>query len=84
MTPASQIIARCGGNKVVADWLGLERTAVQRWTYQPPKGTGERIPTKHWASLISAAKSNGVRIHPEELIPAEVVEVARRRKRVAA
>jgi hypothetical protein len=76
MTPASEIVARCGGFKAVADWLGLERTAVQRWTYEPPKGTGEQVPMKHWAPLIDAARKHGIEITLAELMPAEVARVA--------
>jgi hypothetical protein len=76
MTPASKIIERCGGPKSVADWLGLERTAVQRWTYDPPKGTGEQIPMKHWAPLIEAAKSRNIEINLAELMPPEVAHIA--------
>jgi hypothetical protein len=76
MKPASEIIARCGGPKAIADWLGLERTAVQRWTYEPPKGTGEQIPVKHWAQLIGAAKGAGITILVSELLPADVANIA--------
>lgn len=76
MKPASEIIARCGGPKAVADWLGLERTAVQRWTYDPPKGTGKQIPVKHWAPLISAAKAAGITILVSELLPEDVANIA--------
>jgi hypothetical protein len=76
MTPASKIIERCGGFKVVADWLGLDRSAVQRWTYEHPKGTGEQVPLKHWTPLIEAAAQAGVEIKPSELMPPEVAEAA--------
>jgi hypothetical protein len=76
MTPASDIIARCGGFKTVADWLGLERTAVQRWTYPAPKGTGEQIPMKHWSVLIEAARAHGVDVTLAELMPADVARIA--------
>lgn len=72
MTPASEIISRCGGFKAVADWLGLERTAVQRWTYPSPKGSGEQVPMKHWAPLINAARDHGKIVTIEELMPDDV------------
>lgn len=77
MTPASEIIARCGGFKTVADWLGLERTAVQRWTYEAPKGTGEQIPMRHWSALISSAEKQGVTVTLAELMPDDVARIAR-------
>ena len=76
MTPASVIIERCGGFKVVADWLGMDRSGVQRWTYDPPRGTGERVPTQHWEPLILKAAEHGVLITLEELVPAEAAVAA--------
>ena len=78
MTPASKIIERCGGFKVVADWLGLDRSAVQRWTYDPPRGAGEQVPLKHWAALVEKAAEAGVAIDLTELMPAEVAALAAR------
>lgn len=76
MTPASEIIKRCGGFATVADWLGLDRSGVQRWTYEHPKGTGERVPTQHWASLIRRAREAGVTIELHELVPSDAAEAA--------
>lgn len=84
MTPASKIIERCGGFKAVADWLGLERTAVQRWTYPSPKGTGEQVPMKHWLPLIDAARAAGVEVLLSELMPADVANVAKAEAQAAA
>jgi len=77
MTPASEIIKRCGGPKAVADWLGLERTAVQRWTYPAPNGTGEQVPMKHWLPLIAAATEAGKVVLLSELMPPDVANAAR-------
>jgi len=84
MTPASEIVKRLGGNKTVADWLGLERTAVQRWRYPAPKGLGERIPMRHWARLMDLAKDKQTPLALDELMPDEVASIARTRKRRAA
>lgn len=84
MTPASDIIARCGGPKTVADWLGLERTAVQRWTYAPPKGTGQKVPMRHWSALIAAAAKNGHEVTLAELMPSDVAAVANDEARKSA
>lgn len=86
MALASEIIKRCGGPKTVAAWLGMERSGVQRWTYDPPRGCGNRIPAKHWAVLILSAKLNGIDIALEDLIPAAATDAATRkasRKRAA-
>ena len=76
MTPASQIIERCGGFKAVAEWLGLERTAVQRWTYPHPKGTGERVPMKHWTALVEVARAHGFEVSLAEMMPEQMARMA--------
>lgn len=76
MTPASEIIRRVGGFKTVADWLGLDRSAVQRWTYDPPKGAGEQVPLKHWTTLIAKAAEAGHEIKLSELMPEDVAQAA--------
>jgi hypothetical protein len=81
MKPASEIIKLCGGPKTVADWLGLERTAVQRWTYPEGKGTGEQIPMKHWARLIEEAGRRGVVVTLQDLMPADIAVIAARESR---
>lgn len=78
MATATQIIERCGGIKTVADWLGLERSTVQRWTYEAPRGCGDRIPTKNWEAIISTAARHGIKINPEELIPPAITAAGRR------
>lgn len=65
--PASTIITRCGGVAVVAEWLGLNRTSVLRWTHPRERGgTGGLVPSKHQAPLISAAEKHGKRIRPAD------------------
>lgn len=77
MVTASEIIKRCGGFKVVADWLGLDRSAINRWTYDRSRnGTCERIPVKHWAPLIAKAAENGITITIDELVPIEAARAA--------
>lgn len=70
MTTAHTIIKRCGGPKVVADWLQIDRSTVQRWV-----GDG-RVPSKRWAPLMMAAKLNGIDIGLNELIPAAAHDAA--------
>lgn len=84
MATASELIQRCGGYKAVAEHLGLDRTAVLRWTYPGKNGPGDQIPPKHWAAFIEGAKSRGIDISLEELAPADaVVAVAVARKAAA-
>lgn len=55
---AAGIVDRLGGHLAVADLLGIARSTVQRWTYAPPRGTGNRVPQKYWADLV--VKSDGL------------------------
>src|ERR1700741_4916861 len=88
MTPASQIVERLGGFQVVADMLGITQNAVQRWTYSAApsgakgdkvKGLGDRVPMRHWASLV--ARSGGKVTLQELMDPAFARVVAGRPKR---
>lgn len=76
MLLASEIIKRCGGFKAVAECVGLDRTGVQRWTYEPPKGTGNRIPPQHWGEIIRLARRNGLEIELSDLAPPDAVNAA--------
>lgn len=79
-TPASEIVKRLGGNKAVADHLGLERTAVQRWQYPSPKGSGNKVPLRHWKAVIAMGEVVGAPVTLEELMTetvAEIVEAAK-------
>jgi DNA-binding transcriptional regulator YdaS (Cro superfamily) len=72
MTAASEIIARLGGFKAVAEMLGITRNGVQRWTYGRNQGGLEnRVPAKHWAALIE--KSEG-KVTLAELMNAELAQ----------
>lgn len=84
MTPASEIIDRCGGFEAVSKRLRLDRSGVQRWTYPPPKGTGGRVPTKHWATIIELAAECGRSVTLDDLIPPEAMKAARKASRQAA
>lgn len=84
-TPASVIVERLGGNKAVADWLGLERTAVQRWQYAKNKGgLGNRIPLKHWKAVIAMGESVGRPVSLDELMTETVAEIVEAAKGEAA
>lgn len=71
-TPASIVIERFGGIRAVAEALSLERTAVQRWTYDKPKGTGGTVPQKHWAPLMERARQIGIELQADDLLPPNV------------
>lgn len=75
MNPAHKIICKLGGEKAVAELLGLHESGVYRWSYPTSRrGTGGRIPARHIPTLISAAKQRGKRLSLQEFFqePTEV------------
>jgi hypothetical protein len=67
MEPASLIIDRCGGVAIVAQWLGLDRTSVLRWTHPRSKGGSDgMVPTKRQAALLAKAREHGVPLEPAD------------------
>lgn len=84
MTPAPQIVELLGGNKAVADALGLERTAVQRWGYAPPNGRGGRIPQRYWPAILQLAEERKVPIALSDLLDDQLVNTKPSRRRRAA
>lgn len=71
MEPAFSIIERCGGVPVVAEWLGLNRSSVLRWTMSRAKGgTDGRVPGKHQARLLARAALAGARLAPQDFFQA--------------
>jgi len=71
--PADAIIKRCGGYGIVAEWLRVRPSTVQRWTYED--GTAGMIPPKYWPALLKRAKASGVDIAGSDLLPAELRSV---------
>ncbi|MCR5876957.1 helix-turn-helix domain-containing protein [Phenylobacterium sp. J367] len=63
---------RLGGFKAVADQLGITRNAVQRWTYDAPRGHNNRVPQKHWATLV---EKSGGKVALSELMTDEVAQI---------
>lgn len=60
VTIADQVIFRCGGKKVVSDWLGLDLAQVYKFTYPKEKGgTGGLIPARHQPTLLAKAREAG-------------------------
>ncbi len=66
-TVAQRVIAKCGGPKVVADWLGITPTSVHRMTYSKERGgTGGHIPARHMPVLLNKARQVGVDLSPTD------------------
>lgn len=70
-TIAGQVISKCGGVKRVSDWLGLDLSAVYKFTYPRAKGgTDGVIPARHQAVLLQKARETGVDLKPEDFFAA--------------
>lgn len=70
MTVADHVIEKCGGHKVVAEWLNLNISSVYRFTYPRSKGgTDGLIPAEHQTPLILKAREKGVDLKPEDFFP---------------
>lgn len=65
---ASRVIAKMGGAVAVADILGLDQSAVHRWTYPrgPRRGRGGIVPARHQQPLLEAAREKGIDLRPED------------------
>lgn len=73
--PAHHIICKLGGEKAVAELLGIHETAPYRWTYpRSRKGSQGVIPARHIPKLIAAAKHRRKRLRFEDFFqtPTEV------------
>lgn len=71
MNPASQIIARLGGEAQVASITGTAYTAPYRWQASRQKGGANGlIPQRHHRKLLDYARSNGIALTAEEFLPA--------------
>lgn len=64
---ATHVIAKCGGHKVVSEWLGISLISVYRWTYPKDRGgTGGVVPQDRQEPLILAARSQGINLGPAD------------------
>jgi len=66
MNIASNIINKCGGVSVLAEWTGLTTKSVYCWTYDKPKGTGGIIPAKYHSIILDSAKQKRVPLEPSD------------------
>lgn len=81
MITASDLIEKLGGFKAVAARLGITRNGVQRWTYPAGKrkgGLNNRVPMKHWTSLIEMGAEVGQPITLNDLMPPDMAAVVAR------
>lgn len=74
MEPARTIISLFGGNKALAELLGLHVTRVAFWKQPRPRGSGGLIPRRHWATLIRLGAERGLTLTPVSFV--EKLEIA--------
>lgn len=72
LSPAYNVIEKLGGKTVVADELGLNKSALSRWCAPRPEGTGGMVPQRYWPQLMEMARRQGVVITLQELAALEV------------
>jgi hypothetical protein len=71
-SPASIIIARLGGEAIVALITGTAYTAPYRWQAARRKGgTGGLIPQRHHRRLIDYARAKGIPLSADEFLPTD-------------
>lgn len=75
MEPAKNIVEKFGGTKALADALGIQTSAVLKWTYPKERsGTNGLIPTQKQIEIIAAAKRLGVKLSPKDFFPAGIFD----------
>jgi hypothetical protein len=68
---AEHVIEKCGGPKVVSEWLGLDLSNIYRFTYPRSRGgTDGIIPAHHQPVLLAKARENGIDLTPNDFFPA--------------
>lgn len=70
MEPASSIIEKLGGPKVVSEGIGVSYTAPYRWTYPRERGgTCGCVPYRHIPHLLRLAAKLGVDLSAADFQP---------------
>jgi hypothetical protein len=70
---AAKISARFGGEALLAKALGVARTTIYRWQYQPPVGTDGLVPSSAVKRVLAAARREGIVIRWQDWEPQRVV-----------
>ena len=66
-TIAERVIKKCGGHKVVAEWLGISVTSVYRFTYPKERGGGGGIiPAERQQVLLEKAREHEIDLSPAD------------------
>jgi hypothetical protein len=70
MEPASTIVKRLGGPKIVAKVLGVSYTVPYKWQYSKAgQGTGGTIPLRYIRTLLDYARDQNIELYAEDFIP---------------
>ena len=69
LSPAREVVAKCGGVRATARALELHPSAVSKWRVSSKqKGTGGRIPQRHWQALLAHAKKERIELTLSDLV----------------
>lgn len=70
---ASNVIAKCGGARKVAQIIGRDPSWVYKWTYPEGRssGRGGLVPDKDQQKLMAAARRGEIDLSPEDFFPPE-------------
>ena len=62
-SPAARVIEKCGGIDRTAEFVGRDRSVVNRWRLPREKGgTGGIVPAHHQVKLLSEAPKHGIKL----------------------
>lgn len=79
LEPAHSVVAKLGGDTVVAAALGIHRTRVAAWKRDKRRGgTGGRIPAWHIPFLLKLARKCSVPLTGDECLGVVVASKRRR------
>jgi len=68
MKPAHLVVKRFGGIRPLARALGIDHSAVHRWTTDKPKGTGGLVPSRHHLPLLKISAERGIDLTATDLV----------------
>ncbi len=66
-SPAARVIEKCGGIDRTAEFVGRDRSVVNRWRLPREKGgTGGIVPAHHQVKLLSEAPKHGIKLSTQD------------------
>lgn len=69
LSPAKEVVAKLGGVRPAARALQINPSAISRWMMPAvQRGTGGRIPQKHWPAILTFAKKEGIALSVHDLV----------------